>query len=138
MEYLDFGKYLKRQREEKGLTINQLASISGISNAQISRIETGLRNTPKPETIKKLSDALETNYEEMMEAAGYLLSEKHEIPSWATKKDILDFKKALEKDAEIMFDGVPIDDEDKEKIKLVMEAIFWDAKKKQKNEQKKK
>ncbi|MDT2246087.1 hypothetical protein P7H16_02360 [Paenibacillus larvae] len=31
-----------------------------------------------------------------------------------------------------MFDGVPIDDENREKVKRVMEAIFWDAKKKKK------
>lgn len=53
-------------------------------------------------------------------------------PSWASKKDTRDFKKMLEEDAPVMFDGVPLDDEDKEKIMRVMEAIFWDAKKKNK------
>lgn len=53
-------------------------------------------------------------------------------PSWANKKDTRDFKKMLEEDAPVMFDGVPLDDEDKEKIMRVMEAIFWDAKKKNK------
>ncbi|MBM0632315.1 hypothetical protein ACYCS5_29410 [Paenibacillus sp. SEL3] len=38
----------------------------------------------------------------------------------------------LEEDRPVMFDGVPISDDDKEKIKRVMEAMFWDAKKKNK------
>ncbi len=54
------------------------------------------------------------------------------VPEWATKRDTRDFKKMLEEDTPIMFDGVPISEDDKEKIKRVMEAMFWDAKKKNK------
>lgn len=53
-------------------------------------------------------------------------------PTWATSKDKRDFKKMLEEDAPVMFDGIPISQEDKEKIKRVMEAMFWDAKEKNK------
>ncbi|NTZ20897.1 helix-turn-helix domain-containing protein [Paenibacillus sp. JMULE4] len=55
-----------------------------------------------------------------------------DIPSWATHKDVRDFKEMLEEDAPVMFDGVPLDEEDKEKVLKVMEAIFWDAKKRNK------
>lgn len=60
--------------------------------------------------------------------------ERHvtEPPKWATNKDKRDFKKMLQEDAPVMFDGVPLDEEDKEKVLKVMEAIFWDAKKKNK------
>lgn len=58
--------------------------------------------------------------------------DSHQIPDWATARDIRDFKKILEEDEPVMFDGVPISDDDKEKIKRVMEAMFWDAKKKNK------
>lgn len=54
------------------------------------------------------------------------------IPTWATSKDKRDFKKMLDDDAPLMFDGIPIRKEDKEKIKRVMEAMFWDAKEKNK------
>jgi len=60
------------------------------------------------------------------------VKEKTTIPPWATKKDVRDFKKMLEEDVPVMFDGVPLDDEDREKVKKVLEAIFWDAKKKNK------
>ncbi|WP_438435445.1 helix-turn-helix domain-containing protein [Gorillibacterium sp. sgz500922] len=59
-------------------------------------------------------------------------SNTSEVPSWATPKDKRDFKRMLEEDEPIMFDGIPIEEEDKEKIKRVMEAMFWDAKAKNK------
>ncbi|MDO7788814.1 helix-turn-helix domain-containing protein [Desulforamulus aquiferis] len=54
------------------------------------------------------------------------------LPTWATSKDKRDFKRMLEEDAPVMFDGVPLSRSDKEKIKRVMEAMFWDAKEKNK------
>ncbi|EHB65230.1 helix-turn-helix domain protein [Paenibacillus lactis 154] len=55
-----------------------------------------------------------------------------EPPDWATSKDKRDFKKMLEEDEPIMFDGVPMTDDDKERLKRVMEAMFWDAKERNK------
>lgn len=66
-----FGEYLRKVRQEKNFSINGLAKKSGISNAQISRIESGARGVPKPETIEKLANALNVSYVEMMVVAGY-------------------------------------------------------------------
>ncbi|WP_025853214.1 helix-turn-helix domain-containing protein [Paenibacillus ehimensis] len=68
----NFGSYLKDKRIEKGLNIVQLSETSGMSAAQISRIENGKRGVPKPENIKSLALALEVPYEELMRQAGYL------------------------------------------------------------------
>ncbi|MFX3616269.1 MAG: helix-turn-helix domain-containing protein [Sporolactobacillus sp.] len=67
-----FGEYLRHIRESKGLTLNQTAMYSGISAAQLSRIENGKRGVPKPPTIKALSEALKVKYEDLMQAAGYI------------------------------------------------------------------
>lgn len=72
---MSFGQYLRHLRNSKKLTLNQLAELSGISNAQISRLEVGKRASPKPETIKKLAPFLGVKYEEMMMAAGYYETE---------------------------------------------------------------
>lgn len=66
-----FGSYLKRLRGLRGFSVNQLAMYSGVSSAQVSRVENGQRAEPKPETIQKLSVALKVPYEELMAAAGY-------------------------------------------------------------------
>lgn len=69
---MNFGAYLRALREEKKLSVNQLAMYSEVSAAGISRIENGKRGIPKPPTIKKLAGALKVPYEEMMQAAGYI------------------------------------------------------------------
>lgn len=127
-----FGDYMKQLRESKGLTINQLASAAGISGSQISRIENGLRGVPKPAMLRKIAEATGTAYEELMDQAGYLqeptLSEEDVVPNWATHKDKRDFRKMLEDDGELMFDGIPLDKEDKQRIKDVLTGLFWEAK----------
>ncbi|MCR8636178.1 helix-turn-helix domain-containing protein [Paenibacillus radicis (ex Xue et al. 2023)] len=129
MSETEFGIYLKKARESKGVSVNQLALESGISNAQISRIENGRRGIPKPETIRKLAEALQIPYEAMMEKAGHMPDDhKQEIPVWATSRDKRDFKKMLEEDGEIMFDGIPINDTDKQRIMDVLTGFFWEAK----------
>lgn len=129
-----FGLYLKQVREEKGWSISKLAQAAEISGSQISRIENGLRGVPKPQTLRKISDALEVPYEELMSRAGYLGTEfesstELSIPPWATAKDKRDFKKMLEDDGELMFDGIPLNQEDKQRIKDVLTGLFWEAKK---------
>ncbi|MGM1048679.1 Transcriptional regulator, contains XRE-family HTH domain [Paenibacillus uliginis N3/975] len=131
-----FGSYLKQLREERGWSMNQLAQAAEISGSQISRIENGLRGVPKPQTIRKIADALDGSYEELMKRAGYLESEHTDqksgvdipVPEWATYKDKRDFKKMLEDDGDLMFDGIPLDQEDKQRIKDVLTGLFWEAK----------
>lgn len=68
----DFGDHLKQLREDRGFSVNQLAMYSGVSSAQISRIENGLRGVPKPDTITKLAVALKVPHNELMKRAGYI------------------------------------------------------------------
>ncbi|WP_025691984.1 transcriptional regulator [Paenibacillus zanthoxyli] len=127
----EFGLYLKRLRESKGLTLSQLAVAAGISGSQISRIENGLRGVPKPATLRRLAEAMNASYEELMERAGYLQEYEQmaeAIPEWATSKDKRDFKKMLEDDGELMFDGNPLNKEDRQRIKDVLTGLFWEAK----------
>lgn len=139
-----FGLYLKQLREHKGFSINQLAETAGISNSQISRIENGLRGIPKPPTLRKMADALGVPYADLMSSAGYLeqnssplkRSTESIVPEWATSKDKRDFKKLLEEDGELMFDGIPLDNDDKQRIKDILTGLFWEAK--QMNKHKKK
>ncbi|PZE20114.1 helix-turn-helix domain-containing protein [Paenibacillus xerothermodurans] len=129
MSETQFGMYLKKAREQKGMSVNHLAAASGISNAQISRIENGVRGIPKPETIRRLAEALGEDYGGMMEKAGHISEEhKQQIPEWATHKDKRDFKKMLEEDGEVMFDGIPLDKSDKQRIMDVLTGFFWEAK----------
>lgn len=72
----EFSEYIKKTREAKNMTLNQVALYAEISAAQLSRIENGKRGTPKPTTIEKLSRALKVDYNDLMRIAGYLESDK--------------------------------------------------------------
>ncbi|MCP1150109.1 MULTISPECIES: helix-turn-helix domain-containing protein [Bacillus] len=98
-----FGEQLRILRENRKMSVNQLAMYSGVSAAGISRIENGKRGVPKPLTIKKLAHALKVPYEDLM-----LLEQEqvHEMkPKYESVLKI--YQTALQKDVEHlpMFDG---------------------------------
>lgn len=197
-----FGEYIKKLRESRRLSINQLALNSGVSAAHISRIERGLRDVPHPDFIKKLARGLNVSYEELMGVAGYIDDRESEealrvfsnrlrtlreqqgltihqlaskvypitaqylqrleerpkgflgvstlqrlaralgvtaaylvgdvsdpndigpLDAWYQPKDLLRFLD----ESEVMYEGQPLDDEDKERIKRILAAVFLDAK----------
>lgn len=83
----DFGIYLKGKRLGKGFTINQLALYSGVSSAQLSRIENGKRGAPKPENLRNIANALSVPYKEMMKVAGYIdngSTDDEEFEKWVS------------------------------------------------------
>lgn len=78
MEAKEFGEYLKSVRKEKRMTIRQLELYSKVSNAYISQLERGDRGLPSPEILKKLSQPLGVDYNELMVKAGYVEETKKE------------------------------------------------------------
>lgn len=66
------AKYLRTKREDKGLSQRQLSVLSGVSNSEISRIETGTRKNTSPEVLRALAEPLGVSYEDLMVKAGYL------------------------------------------------------------------
>lgn len=58
--------FLKKLREEKGLTIQDLAIKTGISEVELRNLEKG-RNKPSGRTIWKLSQALEYDYDTLFD-----------------------------------------------------------------------
>lgn len=70
---------------------------------------------------------LTTEFIEMFERVKLAL-ESSPIPSWATSKDVRDFKKMLEDDEPVMFDGVPIEGEARQRVKDILTGLFWESK----------
>lgn len=121
----NFGAYMKKLREERKFSVRQLAMKAGVSPAQVSRMETGDRGTPRPETIKKLAIALNVDYEHLMKKAGYITVEEAYETSELTE---------FLKKANIMFHGKPLTKEDKQRVEDVLTALFWHALEKRKKE----
>ena len=49
----NIGEAIAKARENKGLSQRQLAILVGISNAELSKIESGEREIPNPKILKK-------------------------------------------------------------------------------------
>lgn len=69
---MQFGEYVKGLREMKGISQKRLASMSGFSNGEISKIESGDRKKPSPALLKAVAPYLGVPYELLMKKAGYL------------------------------------------------------------------
>ncbi len=69
---MTFGEYLKNSRTFAGLSMRELSERSGISAAEISRIESGERKKPSPFALKAFAPHLLVPYEEMLRHAGYI------------------------------------------------------------------
>lgn len=75
------GDLLKKTREMKGESLRDVENATDISNAYLSQIESGKIVEPSPNKLKSLADHYEINYSDLMEAAGYLQSERKAQPS---------------------------------------------------------
>ncbi len=86
-----FGQYLKQIRRKNKLTQNKLAELSGVSNAEISRIETGQRKNISLEVLSKIAPFLNKTLAEFVEAQGYsVITKAHLSGDLAIdKKDII-------------------------------------------------
>jgi transcriptional regulator with XRE-family HTH domain len=66
---------LKRERERAGLTVRQLANAAELTASTVSRLETGLIASPKPDQLQRLAGVLGIEVEELYAVAGYLVPE---------------------------------------------------------------
>ncbi len=66
----NLGERIAKAREDKGLSQRQLAKAVNISNAELSKIESGEREVPNPKILRRLSKYIDLNYNEMMSMVG--------------------------------------------------------------------
>ncbi len=128
---VDIGTRLKKTRKNNGLSLRELAKRAHISHSFIADIEAG-RSKPSIDTLKALANALGVSLSELIDDSVV----NHEKQSDKKFKDVsIDntenanqpSQKELEeimKQEGIMFDGVPLDEEDKQDILEVLK-IAW-------------
>ena len=69
---MELGAYLIQVRNERGYSQRDLAEKSGVSPAEISRVESGKHQTPSPGVLRALANALVVDYHYLMQLAGYI------------------------------------------------------------------
>ena len=70
MQEKKIGEVIAEARENAGLSQRQLAKIANISNAELSKIESGEREIPNPKTLRKISNFINVKYQDMMYMIG--------------------------------------------------------------------
>lgn len=70
MQKKRIGEIIAEAREKAGYSQRQLAKEANISNAELSKIESGEREVPNPKTLRKISKFINVNYNEMMYKIG--------------------------------------------------------------------
>ncbi|BAF60147.1 predicted transcriptional regulator [Pelotomaculum thermopropionicum SI] len=141
------SRLLKQLRGDEPL--RDAAERAGISHTYLSQLEkgidprTGKEIRPSPETLKGISKAYNYPYEKLLAVAGYLeetgksaISDPSTPSLWY--RDTPPTKIELEvflKNANVYFDGAPLNEEDKEDI-LDYLAWKWEREKKKRDKQK--
>jgi len=65
---VEFVKILRKEREQRGLSIYAIAARSGLSQQSVSYIERGMR-LPSFETILRIADAVEIDFADVLKRA---------------------------------------------------------------------
>jgi transcriptional regulator with XRE-family HTH domain len=68
------GTYLRKLRQDVGMTLREVeeATNKEVSNGYLSQLEGGKITKPSPHILHTLSSVLNTDYESLMQRAGYL------------------------------------------------------------------
>lgn len=69
--YIDLGRRIKTLRERRGLSQPAFADLVGISRGYPPRLENG-DNCPSPSVLRRIAAALDADYTELAELAGYI------------------------------------------------------------------
>jgi transcriptional regulator with XRE-family HTH domain len=72
----ELAAYLRNVRKERGLSLKKVEKAAGVSNAYLSQLERGLRNTPHADILKRLAKVYEVPLQELLSAAGYIEDKK--------------------------------------------------------------
>jgi transcriptional regulator with XRE-family HTH domain len=127
---MNFGEKLSHLRNQKGLSQYEAAEKLGIKRPRYNAWEQGI-SKPRADMVNKIAEFFGVTPDYLL---GFESTDS--IPDWATAKDKRDFKKLLEDDTEIMFDGIPFSKEHRQRVMDVLTGLFWEAK--QMNKHKKK
>lgn len=120
----EFGKYIRKLRKERSLSMGQLEKLSGVSSSYIANIETGKRKIPSPAIIRKLAKSLGVELFQLLEKAGHLGMGD---ASWGNDDPRIpqnSFLYMLNSNKNLSYKDRVLTDKDKERIETMMETLF--------------
>ena len=124
---MKFGERLKNFREQKNLTQEELASLSGISARSIQRYENGT-NRPRVEAAEKMAKALDIQVDVLLGTNDMLVAEAKSKYGYRGAKQAQE----LVEEVSGLFSGGEIADEDLDAMMKAIQDAYWIAKEKNK------
>ncbi|WP_339234674.1 helix-turn-helix transcriptional regulator [Paenibacillus sp. FSL R5-0517] len=126
---MSLGERIRNRRKEIGLTQIIIAEHLGMGRSNFGHIEND-RVIPSSTDLEKIATILKTtpNYLLGNSDQKETITDNADVPDWATNKDIADFRKMLENDQPVLFDGVPIEGEKRQRVLDILSGLFWEAK----------
>lgn len=141
---MELALLLKKYRESRNLTIKELSKLAGVGNGTIGEIERG-KNKSRPATLEKIAKALKLTSEERDRLFSCLIpkdigkkiieANDQRILS-LNKRELSQYEKTME-EASLFFNDETVSDEDKQKMLLAMNELFFESKQMNKEKYKK-
>lgn len=100
--YLKIAEIIKVKRLESGLSKRQLASLVGVSDTEINRIENGMKTNYNMVHLIKICNELDLDFVELLRIAGYLDNNKlknYRVKAQCNKEEVYVVKAYTPKDA---------------------------------------
>jgi transcriptional regulator with XRE-family HTH domain len=90
---------LRKKREELDLTLRDVQSKTGISNAYLSQLEHGKVTHPTPSILQKLAKCYQVPYGRLLELAGHpTVSESEQVIQFRTSSGLEELNEEEEKE----------------------------------------
>lgn len=127
---MSFGERLRKIRKERGLRQEDIGKVAHVGKSTVSQWENNI-HTPDLETVSKIAAYLNVPVD-------YFFVDDPSTPAWwfrdtpPTKMELEEFLK----NANVYFDGAPLDEEDKEDI-LDYLAWKWEREKRKREKENK-
>ena len=123
-----FTDNLKRLLQERGITQAELAAYMEVSNTTISNWVKGYK-VPRMDKVDKLCSFFKIKRSELLEQP----PASDDLPTVSPTGQKIDARtrRQLEKvleDDNLTYNGVVLNEEDREKVKKALELAFWDIK----------
>jgi len=121
----ELGKYIYEAREKANISQRQLAKLSKMDCAEVSRIEAGKRQKPNVLFLKGIAETLNLSLVKLMELAGYNDIDINWGVEATEKRSTKDFQNELDSYKEFYFDVLD-DIEKRRKNALECKSICTD------------
>ena len=87
---MTLGEFLKRARNEKGMSLRDVERSSRISNGYLSLLESDSVKNPSPNFLYQLAELYGVSYAELMSLAGYVVPRPADPGNDSASVDLLD------------------------------------------------